>query len=213
MRWCGWTTGGSAGKSDKGLVRRSLAKVTGLSNVHLYNLRRSMACRGRRIVVDNTRPTPVAIGERRKPRAQGQPGYVRVDTAHQGDPDGVKGGCSIHLVDDVTQFQFVGCVEVISERFPLPAPEGLIEAFPFAIQGIYADNGSEYTNHRVVALLNKLRIGELTKSRPRHCNDNAPRSSRGQALSLPRRPPPRLFPTDTPNDKRDGSRSATATAT
>ena len=51
------------------------------------------------------------------------------------------------------------------------------------IQGIHADNGSEYINHRVAALLNKLRIGEFTKSRPRHCNDNVPRSSRGQALA------------------------------
>ena len=61
--------------------------------------------------------------------------------------------------------------------------EGLIEAFPFVIQGIHADNGSESIHHRVAALLNKLRIGEFTKSRPRHCNDNAPRSSRGQALA------------------------------
>ena len=61
--------------------------------------------------------------------------------------------------------------------------EGLIEAFPFVIQGIHADNGSESIHHRVAALLNKLRIGAFTKSRPRHCNDNAPRSSRGQALA------------------------------
>ena len=37
---------------------------------------------------------------------------------------------------------------------------------------IRCDNGSEYINHRVAEMLEKLRI-ELTKSRPRHSNDNA----------------------------------------
>ena len=36
----------------------------------------------------------------------------------------------------------------------------------------HADNGSEYINHQVAALLNKLHIG-FTKSRARQCNDNA----------------------------------------
>ena len=31
----------------------------------------------------------------------------------------------------------------------------------------------EYINHRVAALLNKLHIGQFTKSRARQCNDNA----------------------------------------
>ena len=38
---------------------------------------------------------------------------------------------------------------------------------------MHTDNGSEYVNHRVVELLNKLRIGTFTKSRPRRTNDNA----------------------------------------
>ena len=86
------------------------------------------------------------------------------------------------MVDDVTQFQFVGTVQAISERFLLPVLEGLIEAFPFVVQGIHADNGSEYVNHRVAALLDKLRIGELTKSRPRHCNDNALAESKNASV-------------------------------
>jgi len=44
--------------------------------------------RRRRTVVGKARATHSAIGEWRKPRAQGQPGYVRVDTVHQGDHDG-----------------------------------------------------------------------------------------------------------------------------
>ena len=31
------------------------------------------------------------IGERRKPQPDGQPGYIRIDTVHQGDLDGEKG--------------------------------------------------------------------------------------------------------------------------
>ena len=50
---------------------------------------------------------------------------------------------------------------------------GLLLSFPFPILGFHADNGSEYINHRVAALLEKLRVGRFTKSRARHSNDNA----------------------------------------
>ena len=72
----------------------------------------------------------------------------------------------------VTQYEFVGAVQAISERFLVPVPEGLLGLFPFAVKGFHADNGSEYVNHRVAALLEKLRI-EFTRSRPRRSNDNA----------------------------------------
>ena len=81
---------------------------------------------------------------------------MRVDTVHQGDQDGAKGVYHINAVDEVTQFQFVGTVEAISERFLLPVLEGLIKAFPFVIQGIHADNGSESINHRVTPLVNEF---------------------------------------------------------
>ena len=79
----------------------------------------------------------------------------------------------INVVDEVTQYQHVGTVAAISEAFLIPVLEALIEAFPFAVQGFHADNGSEYINRQVAALLNKLHIGEFTKSRARHSNDNA----------------------------------------
>ena len=72
----------------------------------------------------------------------------------------------------VTQYEFVGSVQAISERFLVPVLEGLLGLFPFAVKGFHADNGSEYVNHRVAALLEKLRI-EFTRSRPRRSNDNA----------------------------------------
>ena len=65
-------------------------------------------------------PLPVAIGERRKPEPGGRPGYLRVDTVHQGDLDGVKGVYHINAVDEVTQWQVVGAVEHISEAWLEP---------------------------------------------------------------------------------------------
>jgi transposase InsO family protein len=144
-----------------------------ISNGHLYNLRSSRTYQRQRGSVDKTHPVKINIGERRKPRPEGRPGFLRVDSVHQGDMDGTKGLYHINLVDEVTQFQFVGSVERISERFLLPVLEALIEAFPFLILGFHADNGSEYINKRVAALLEKLRISEFTKSRARRTNDNA----------------------------------------
>ena len=142
--------GQMSGPATRALMRRQyevfgderFERLAGLSNGHLYNLRRSATYQRRRTVVAKTRATHNAIGQRRKPRPDGQPGYVRVDTVHQGDQDGAKGVYHVNMVDDVTQFQFVGTVQAISERFLLPVLEGLIEAFPFVIQGIHADNAS-----------------------------------------------------------------------
>lgn len=47
----------------------------------------------------------------------------------------------------------------------------MLEQFPFELLGFHADNGSEYVNHRLAAMLDKLRV-EFTRSRPRHSNDN-----------------------------------------
>jgi transposase InsO family protein len=148
-------------------------RLARISNGHLYNLRQSKTYQRRRGPVDKTRPVKVNIGARRKPRPEGNPGFLRVDSVHQGDLDGVKGLYHINLVDEVTQFQFIGTTERISEYFLLPVLEALIESFPFVIRGFHADNGSEYINHRVARLLGKLHVQEFTKSRARRTNDNA----------------------------------------
>ena len=148
-------------------------RLAGLSNGHLYNLRRSPGYVRRMGHKDPTRAAQVTIAERRRPRPQGLPGYLRVDSVHQGDLDQVKGVYHINMVDEVTQFQFVGSVEKIAESFLLPVLEDLLAAFPFRIRGFHSDNGSEYVNHQVAAMLEKLRVEEFTKSRPRRSNDNA----------------------------------------
>ena len=55
------------------------------------------------------------------PFPDGRPGYLRVDSVHQGDLDGIKGVYLINAVDEVTQFQAVFAVEHISEAYLLPA--------------------------------------------------------------------------------------------
>ena len=146
-------------------------RLAGISVAQLYRLRGTVAYRQRRVVYQPTRATPVGIGERRAPRPEGRPGYLRVDTVHQGDRDGVKGVYHINAVDEVTQWQVVGAAAQISEAALLPVLEEMLNQFPFQIHGFHSDNGSEFINYTVAKLLEKLRI-EQTKSRPRHSNDN-----------------------------------------
>ena len=58
-----------------------------------------------------------------------------------------------------------------AEAHLLSVIEQMLAQFPFEILGFHADNGSEYVNHKVARMLDKLRI-EFTRSRPRHSNDN-----------------------------------------
>lgn len=147
-----------------------LAKI---SVAHLYNLRASARYRNQAAVFERTQSHSAAIGQRRRPDPQGRPGYVRVDTVHQGDHEGgAKGVYHINAVDTVTQWQVVGCAEKISERYLLPVLEAVLAQFPFAIRGFHADNGSEYINHRVAQMLRKLHA-EFTKSRACRSQDNA----------------------------------------
>ena len=82
-------------------------RLAGISVSHLYNLRRSSTYQRARRQFDKTRPKASSIGVRRKPRPDGKPGYIRVDTVHQGDLDGTKGLYHINAVDEVTQFEAV----------------------------------------------------------------------------------------------------------
>ena len=148
------------------------ANLARLSVAHLYRLRATRTYRQQRIVTQPTRPSPVGIGERRRPDPKNRPGYLRVDTVHQGDDlDGSKGVYHINAVDEVTQWEVLGAAPQISEAFLIPVLEAMLEQFPFTIRGFHSDCGSEYINYTVSKLLNKLLI-EQTKSRPQHSNDN-----------------------------------------
>ena len=147
------------------------ARLATISVGHLYNLRKSQRYRERRLNYTKTRPTTVAIGERRKPEPCGQPGYLRLDTVHQGDTAEAKGVYHINAVDEVTQWQIAGATPRISELYLVPLLQGMLRQFPFRILGFHTDNGSEFINRTVAELLNKLLI-EQTKSRPRQSGDN-----------------------------------------
>lgn len=148
-------------------------RLSTISVAHIYNLRQSSQYKKYHTHFEKTKGVKSShIGQRRKPHNQGKPGYIRIDTVHQGDFEGSKGVYHINAVDEVTQFEVVISVEKISEQYLLPALEKLLDTFPFRIINFHSDNGSEYVNKTVAKLLGKLLI-EFTKSRPRHSNDNA----------------------------------------
>ena len=153
-----------------------------ISVAHLYNLRKRSGYLRHRQVWTKTRPVTIAIGERRAPAPNNRPGYLRLDTVHQGDQDGVKGLYHINAVDCVTQYEGVATCERISEAYLIPVLAELLASFPFVILGFHVDNGSEYINRHVAELLNKLLIEEFTKSRSRHSNDNAQAESKNGAI-------------------------------
>ena len=145
--------------------------ISQISVAHLYNLRKSNIYRGMTRGITKTKPLVSRIGERAKPDPKGQPGHIRIDTIHQGDINGQKGVYHINAVDEITQWEIVTSVERISEAYLVPVLENILGQFPFTIRAFHSDNGSEFVNHVVARLLNKLLI-RFTKSRPRHSNDN-----------------------------------------
>ena len=170
-----------SGPATKKLMERALhlfgdrryERLAAISVAHLYNLRQRPGYQRRRQRWTKTRSVTIPIGARRAPAPNNRPGYLRVDSVHQGDQDGVKGLYHINAVDCVTQYEAVATCERISEAFLIPALEAMLVSFPFVIRGFHSDNGSEYINRHVAELLNKLLIEEHTKSRSRNSNDNA----------------------------------------
>ena len=156
-------------------------RLAHISVSHLYNLRGLSSYQNKRMHWTKTHGNAIPIGERRPPAPEGRPGFIRIDSVHQGDQDGLKGVYHINAVDCLTQFELVATCERISEAYLLPALHSLLEDFPFQVLGFHADNGSEYINHTVAKLLDKLRI-EFTKSRPRKSNDNALAETKNAAI-------------------------------
>ncbi len=173
---------GLSGPATKRILEREFTvygkveykRLAGISAAHIYNLRRGRCYRQMSSVRTKTQATQVAIGERRKPDPRDRPGWLRVDTVHQGDrSDGAKGIYHLNAVDTVTQWQVVGAVETISEAHLLPVLEAMLHQFPFRIHGFHADNGSEFINHQVAKMLNRLLVTDFTKSRANRSTDNA----------------------------------------
>jgi transposase InsO family protein len=152
--------------------RKEYQRLSHISVSHIYNLRQKKTYRHQALYFTKTHPTSRCIGERRKPQPQGKPGYIRVDSVHQGDSGHHKGVYHINTIDEVTQYQVIACVERISEAYLLPVLQDLLDQYPFTLWEFHADNGSEFINYQVAEMLQRVFI-KLTKSRPRHPNDNA----------------------------------------
>lgn len=154
--------------------RTEYENISTISPAHIYNIRRNnnQYNSSKAKWIARTKATQVNIGTRAKPKPDGKPGFLRVDTVHSGDLNSKKGVYHINIVDEVTQFEMVATVEKISEKYLTPVIEELLGLFPFKIYEFHADNGSEFINHVVAKLLTKLYI-RLTKSRARCSNDNA----------------------------------------
>lgn len=169
-----------SGPATKKILERQYAvygderfsRLKNLSVAHIYRLRISRVYREHAQTLAKTRSVNRAIGQRRKPDPQGRPGYLRVDTVHQGDLDGEKGVYHVNIVDEVTQWEIVICVAAISEAHLGPLLEAALVLFPFVIVNFHSDNGSEFINWTVAKILNRL-LAEQTKSRSGRTNDNA----------------------------------------
>jgi hypothetical protein len=123
-------------------------RLAGISVSHIYNLRDSQRYRRQAAVFQPTRPSASSIGERRRPEPMGRPGYLRADTVHQGDWDGVKGVYQINAVDAVTQWEAVGCAPRINAENLQPVLEAMLHRFPFPILGFHVDNGRSTSTTR-----------------------------------------------------------------
>ena len=151
---------------------KKFENISQISPQHIYNLRKSVYYRKLRAHYEKTKPTVINIGIRKKPSPKETPGYLRVDSVHQGREPGYPGAFHINTIDEVVQWEIIGAVKELTREHIKPLLKIIINAYPFIIKGFHADNGSEFINYQIAQMLNKLLI-ELTKSRPRHCNDNA----------------------------------------
>lgn len=156
-------------------------RLASISASHIYNLRASTTYQQKRRHFTKTKSKESNIGKRQKPQPNNLPGYLRVDTVHQGDQDKKKGVYHVNLVDEETQFEISFSTEKISEAFMIPGLELALNKLPFKIRGFHSDNGSEYINKSVALLLDKLNI-EFTKSRSRKSNDNALAESKNASV-------------------------------
>ena len=81
---------GLSGPATKRVLKReyelfgneACIRLRNISVSHLYNLRATNQYRTKRLHYTKTKPAPVKIGERTKPRHDGRPGFLRVDSVH-----------------------------------------------------------------------------------------------------------------------------------
>lgn len=142
-----------------------------ISVSRLYDLRQHRRYREEALHIEKTKPVQAPIGQRCKPEPNGKPGFLRVDTVHQGDLEGEKGVYHVNMVDEIIQWEVLWATEQISESCMKIVLNGALPLFPFVPHNYHSDNGGENINYTVAALLKKLTMTQ-TKGRPRRSNDN-----------------------------------------
>jgi hypothetical protein len=142
-----------------------------ISVSRLYDLRQHRRYREEALHIEKTKPVQTPIGKRCKPEPNGKPGFLRVDTVHQGDLDGEKGVYHVNIVDEVIQWEVPWATEQISESCMEVVLNEALPQFPCVPHNYHSDNGGENINYTVAALLTKLDMTQ-TKGRPRRSNDN-----------------------------------------
>lgn len=152
--------------------KKDYERLANISHSHFYRLRGTDVYKEKSITIGRTISVNRSIGIRKKPQPDGKPGYIRADTVHQGDFEGVKGVYHVNMVDEVTQWEILFCVESITEGSMAYVVEQALKLFPFVVIGFHSDNGGENINGSVSEVLQKQFI-EQTKSRSGRCNDNA----------------------------------------
>ena len=147
-------------------------RLASLSASHIYNLRRTAAYRQHHVHHTRTRSRAVAIGERRRPNPCGRPGYLRVDTVHQGDtahaPRAVPHQCRRYgdamagggLLPDDLGSAFAARAGGHPAPVPLPHPRLSLRQR----LGVSQPSGGQAA---------ELLIAEFTKSRAHRTTDNA----------------------------------------
>jgi len=117
-----------------------------ISVSHLYNLRQSNTYQRQRCTLIKTQPKKATISVRRQPLPNQQPGYIRIDSVHQGDQDKHKGIYHINADDEVTQFQVIVTLARINEEHMLPALKRLLKLFQadFMLESAAPSSGSSH---------------------------------------------------------------------
>jgi len=144
--------------------KKQYENISCISSSHINNLRKTNLYKNS--WVNGTKARIINIGKTQRPENNSIPGSIRVDTVHQRDV------YHINAVDEITQWEVVICVPQITEKYLAPALQLLLNQFPFTVFNFHSDKGIEFINKTVADILNKLLVNQ-TKSRSRHCNDNA----------------------------------------
>lgn len=147
-------------------------RLKDISASHIYNLRSTEIYRYKASTFTRTNPIQNGIGLRQKPEPNGDLGFLRVDSVHGGDENGVKGMYYVNFVDEVLQWEIVIAVPDLTQASLEKLYHEVLVSFPIRIQNFHSDNGSELVNSYVAEILKDLQIKQ-TKSRPRKHNDNA----------------------------------------